>query len=190
MGREWELKYQADGGKIAAIREKFGLFSEISMETAYYDTPDRALGSRKWMLRLRYENGRAVCTLKTPLPDGSRGEWEAACDCIKDGMETLVQRGAPEALLNLTAHGVEEVCAARFTRLAKTLDIGDAVVELALDQGLLLGGGQTLPFTEVEVELKSGAETAAAEFAAALAAEFGLTPEKKSKAQQAMELLH
>ena len=76
MGREFELKYRADSGMIAAIRAAFGDFSEIRMETVYYDTLDAALSRRRWMLRRRYENGTSVCTLKTPLPDGSRGEWE------------------------------------------------------------------------------------------------------------------
>ena len=73
MGREFELKYRADSGNIAAIRAAFGDFSEIRMETVYYDTLDAALSRRRWMLRRRYENGISVCTLKTPLPDGSRG---------------------------------------------------------------------------------------------------------------------
>ena len=73
MGRELEWKYRADSGVIAAIRASFGDFSEIRMETVYYDTLDAALSRRRWMLRRRYENGISVCTLKTPLPDGSRG---------------------------------------------------------------------------------------------------------------------
>ena len=189
MGREFELKYRADGEKIAAIRGKYGAFSRISMETAYYDTPDMALRRRKWMLRRRYENGKAVCTLKTPLPDGSRGEWEMECGCMEDAIGRLRECGAPGELLTLTARGVAEVCAARFTRLAKTVDTGDAVLELALDQGVFLGGGNELPFAEVEVELKSGGESAAVAFAEVLAEEFALTPEEKGKAQRAMELL-
>ena len=33
MGREFERKYRADSGIIAAIRASFGDFSEIRMET-------------------------------------------------------------------------------------------------------------------------------------------------------------
>ena len=53
-----------------------------------------------------------------------------------------------------------------------------------------MGGGKTIPFAEIEVELKSGEEAAATAFAEALAQEFNLTPEPKSKAQRAMALLH
>ena len=190
MGREFERKYRADSGIIAAIRASFGDFSEIRMETVYYDTLDAALSRRRWMLRRRYENGISVCTLKTPLPDGSRGEWEISCDDIRLAARELCKLGAPEDLLTLTESGLTEACAARFTRLAKRLTLERCTVELALDEGALMGGGRTLPFAEMEVELKSGEEAAATAFAEALARKFGLTPEPKSKAQRAMELLH
>mgnify|MGYP003297594623 CR=1 FL=1 len=57
MGREFELKYRADAEKIAAIREQYGDFTSISMETTYYDTPGHALGDLHWTLRRRMENG-------------------------------------------------------------------------------------------------------------------------------------
>ena len=81
-----------------------------------------------------------------------------------------------------------ESCAARFTRLAKLVEADGCTVELALDEGTLLGGGKALPLAEVEVELKAGSEAAAVAFAQALAAEFGLTPEPKSKVQRALAL--
>ncbi len=140
MGREFELKYRADSGNIAAIRAAFGDFSEIRMETVYYDTLDAALSRRRWMLRRRYENGASVCTLKTPLPDGSRGEWETPCDDIGLAVKELCKLGAPEDLLPLTASGLTEACAARFTRLAKQIVLERCTVELALDEGTLMGG--------------------------------------------------
>ena len=188
MGREFELKYRADVRKLDAIQEKFGSFAEISMQTAYFDTPGGDLRKRRWTLRRRYENGTSVCTLKIPRPDGSRGEWETDSGDILGAVPTLCKLGAPEELEFLTMDGVTEVCAARFTRLAKPLEIPGATVELALDRGLLLGGGKNLPFCEVEVELKSGDEAAAVGFARGLAQEFGLAPEMKSKVQRAMEL--
>ena len=188
MGREFELKYRANTGIIPNIREKFGSFERITMETAYYDTPDGDFGRLRWTLRRRMENGRSVCTLKTPLPDGSRGEWELECGAIEDATTALCKLGAPGELEALARKGLVPSCAARFTRLAATLEIPEATVELALDQGCLLGGGKELPFAEVEVELKSGREEAATAFAEALAAEFALTPEPKSKVQRALEL--
>ena len=188
MGREFELKYQATPEIIGSIRGKFGEFTPISMETTYYDTEDLSLRKRKWTLRQRLENGRAVCTVKTPLPDGSRGEWEVENSDLAAGAARLCAMGAPGEILNCVNQGVAPFCGARFTRLAKTIDLPGGAVELALDQGVLLGGGREQPFAEVEVELKSGSDAVAEDFAGALAREFGLKPQPKSKLARAMAL--
>ena len=188
MGREFELKYQAAPETIGKIREKFRDFRPISMETVYYDTADFALRQRKWTLRRRLENGRPVCTVKTPLPDGSRGEWEVENGDILAAVSELCALGAPCEIIDYVNRGVAPFCGARFTRLAKTLPVPGGTVELALDEGLLLGGGRELPFAEVEVELKEGSDDAARRFAAALSAEFSLKEQPKSKLARAMAL--
>ena len=188
MGREFELKFRADEAKIAAIAAKYGDFTSISMETTYYDTPARALSPLHWTLRRRYENGKSVCTLKTPAPGGARGEWETECPDILSAIPELCKLGAPIQLVAYTIDGVEQVCGAKFTRLAKALELENCTVELALDRGCLMGGGQEAPLREVEVELKDGSEEAAIAFATALAEEFGLVPEHGSKYRRALAL--
>ena len=190
MGREFELKFRADVETIALIREKYGSFTSISMETTYYDTFDLKLAMHRWTLRRRMENGVSVCTFKRPHKDGGRGEWEVECPNIMEGILALCKAGADEELLRVTAGGLMEVCGARFTRLAKTLEIPGGTVELALDQGVLLGKGKgkELPLAEIEVELKEGTDEAAVAFAKALAEEFSLVPEEKSKFVRAMAL--
>ena len=188
MGREFELKYRADAGVLAAIQKKFGEFTAITMETAYYDTTDGILSRLHWTLRRRYENGISVCTLKTPAAGGGRGEWEVHAPDIAAALPLLQQLDTPEGLRIFTADCLVLSCGARFTRLAKTVEIPGAVVELALDRGVLLGDGKELPFAEMEVELKEGSEEAAIRFAQALAAEFSLEPEKKSKHARAVAL--
>ena len=188
MGREFELKYRADAATISAIREKYGEFTPISMETTYYDTPDLKLAFHHWTLRRRMENSVSVCTFKRPMDDGSRGEWEVEAGNIMEGVMKLCQNGADWELMRACASGVIPLCGARFTRLAKTIDIPGGTVELALDQGVLTGRGKELTFAEVEVELKSGTDEAALAFAKAMAEEFHLEPEPKSKFVRAMAL--
>jgi inorganic triphosphatase YgiF len=188
MGREFELKYRATEEQVAAIEAFFGAFTPISMETTYYDSPDRTLRQLHWTLRRRMENGISVCTLKTPLPDVSRGEWELECGSIEEAVPELCKLSNSRQLLLLTAGGIMPTCGAKFTRLAKTVEEPSVTVELALDRGILTGGGQELPFAEVEVEYKSGSEAAAAAFAGNLARQFGLTPEPRSKVARAMAL--
>ena len=188
MGREFELKFRADGEKIAAIREKYRDFTTISMETSYYDTQDLKLAIHQWTLRRRMENDVSVCTFKRPREDGSRGEWEVEAASIMEGVMKLCQAGADWELMRIASGGLMETCGARFTRLAATLEIPGGKVELALDQGVLLGRGKELPFAEVEVELKEGDDEVACAFAKALAEEFGLTQEPRSKFVRAMTL--
>ena len=188
MGREFELKYRATEEQLKNIEAIFGGFREIRMETTYYDAPDGIFSRLHWTLRRRMENGVSVCTLKSNLSDGSRGEWEAEWDDILSAVPRLIAMGAPKELEEYTRDGVSPTCGARFTRKALILAAGDGTVELALDQGQLLGGGQALPFAEVEVELKQGRDEEAVAFAQTLVSRFGLTQEPKSKLRRALEL--
>lgn len=188
MGREFELKYRAAEPQLAAMEAAFSGFSPITMETTYYDTPDGDLGRLRWTLRRRYENGNAVCTVKTPEVGGMRGEWETGSDTIEGAITELCKLGAPEELAALAGKGLVPTCGARFTRMAALVETEGCTLEIALDRGLLLGGGRECPLSEAEVELKEGSEEAACAFAEDLAARFCLVPEPKSKVQRAMEL--
>lgn len=188
MGREFELKYQANDRIQAAIRQDFAGFREISMETTYFDTADGALSAQKVTLRLRRENGVTVCTLKTPLPDGSRGEWECHAQQIREGLSILADLGAPAEILGLAQQELVAVCGAKFIRLAAEVATADGTIELAMDKGILLAGSKNTTLCEVEVELKTGSDEAALAFAQELAAKYGLVPEKHSKFRRALAL--
>ena len=188
MGIEFELKYALSPETqeaVAAIMD--GPCRRIEMETAYYDTPAGDLAARRYTLRRRLENGRSVCTLKTPAGD-ARNEWETECPGIREAIPELCKLGGPAELLWLTEPGLVQVCAARFLRRAWTLDTGSCRVELALDRGALLGGGRELPLCELEVELISGSREDAAAYARMLAQRFSLEPEPKSKFRRALDL--
>ena len=100
----------------------------------------------------------------------------------------LCKLSGSRELLVLTAEGLEPVCGARFTRQAGLLEAEGCRLELALDSGVLLGGGRELPLCEIEAELKDGSEEAAAAFAAGLAAKYSLTAESRSKFRRALML--
>lgn len=188
MGRELERKFEASPALLAQIRQDYGEFTEIRMETRYFDTKEQDFGARKWMLRLRSENGVTVCTLKTRLPDGSRGEFETAADSVALAMPALLRQGAPAEAAALLQKGVENLCGAAFTRRAKTLRLPGGTVELALDAGSFTAGDRRQPFSEVEVELKSGSDEVLTEFAEALTARYCLREATRSKAQRAFAL--
>jgi triphosphatase len=188
MGREFELKFRATEAQQQALQNAFENFVTIRMETTYFDTPAGDLSGRHVTLRLRKENDTCICTLKTPLPDGSRGEWECQAEDISRGLETLLTLGAPESLCRLALTGVQPVCGARFTRLAARVPTVDGFAELALDKGSLLGGGRTIPLCEVEVEHKEGSDEATLALAKLLVNRYGLEAEGRSKFRRAMDL--
>lgn len=188
MGREFELKYRAVPEQQEAIAACYSDFAVIRMETTYYEAPSGVFGQRHWTLRRRMENEVSVCTLKTNLAEGGRGEWEVVCDDILAAVPLLISIGAPEELAALTADGVSPTCGARFIRRAVGIPVSGGKVELALDRGILLGGGQEEPLCEVEVELKEGPDEAAISFASVLAERFQLIPEPKSKLRRALAL--
>lgn len=189
MGIEFELKYGATPEVLAQIdRFAEGEQTVYQMQTTYYDTPDGKLSAVFYTLRCRMENETAVCTLKAPVEGKGRGEWELNCEDIAAAIPELCKLGAPDDLMSMTAEGVIPICGARFTRIAKTLLLPDCTVELALDQGVLIGGGKEIPLCEVEVELKSGEPAYCEAYARQLAMLFGLKPEKKSKFRRALAL--
>ena len=160
---------------LAMRLEGMGLLSEGDAKPL----PDRALSARRRTLRVRLENGAAVAAFKTPDLGHGRGEWE-------------VPGADPRAALAAAGETVEgplvPVCGARFQRRRRRIPTGDGTAELALDAGVLTGGGREVPFQEVEVELKSGSREAAEKTARSLAARFSLTEEPRSKFRRAMDL--
>ncbi len=161
------------------------------MQTVYYDTPERRLSGRLITLRRRLENERSVVCCKAPIPGAEnsrlRGEWELEADDPIAALPRLIALGAPPELAE--AEGLAPVCGAEFRRLALLLGFDDgSAAELALDQGKLLGSGRSLPFRELELELKQGAPAAALAFCRRLQERFDLKPQEKSKYARAKEL--
>lgn len=189
MGIEYELKFKAGPQTLDLLEAAYpGAGQVISMESTYFDTVDSALSARHWTLRRRLENGKSVCTFKFPVDGPGRGEFELECGTPEEAIPELCKLSGKLELAVLTQKGLVQVCGARFTRRAIPITAGGSVLELALDRGVLLGGGRELPLFEVEAELKSGDPKEADRFAAWLQAVYGLIPEKKSKFRRALEL--
>lgn len=188
MAVEFELKFRASTDALCAIADALTEpCVTYRMETTYYDTPDRSLSGRHITLRKRQENETSVCALKAPAKLG-RLEFEVEKEAIEEAIPELCKLSGMPELPALLAGGVAPVCGARFTRKAYTLTFMDSVLELALDEGALLGGGKELPLCEVEVELKQGDPKAASAYATRLALAYGLDTETQSKFKRAFRL--
>ena len=185
MGRELELKFTATPAILEAISCDGENWTTISMATTYFDTDDGALAKKKYTLRQRLENGISVCTMKTPAAGFGRGEWSLEASWSEETVKALLAAAGEKYIPFSKLH---PICGARFTRLAKTVEFSQCTVEIALDQGILSGGGQEIPLCEVEVEYKSGDEDAAIAWAQNFALQFGLQPEQYSKFYRARSL--
>ena len=189
MGVEFELKYRANRQQQDALRQAFaGEETRYQMQTTYYDTPTGSFSGKKCTLRRRLENGVSICTLKTPAAGYGRQEWETECDKIETAIDALCKLGGPKDILAMAEEGLIPICGARFTRIAKVITFEGALLELALDEGILTGGGREVPLCEVEVELKEGSREACLAFARRIEEDFGLTAEEKSKFRRALDL--
>ena len=182
MGREFELKFKATEDAFMQIRQLWQDWEEISMETTYFDTSDGRLSAQNCTLRQRMENGISVCTMKTPTAGFGRGEWDEKAPWCP---ETVAKLFASANRQPISFGELTMVCGARFVRLAKTVELPGCVVEIALDAGVLLGGGKEIPLRELEVECKGGSETAVIAWANRLAERFGLEAESQSKFRRA-----
>jgi inorganic triphosphatase YgiF len=185
---EYEWKFDAAPSVLTAIDQAFSGDRQIlKMETVYYDTPSGALSARHYTLRKRMENGVPVCTLKTPS-GAARSEWEIPCETIEEAILKFPALGCPADFSSIVEEGLRPVCGAKFTRIAKTVSLPEGTVEIALDEGILMGGSREVPLCEVEVELKSGSKDACDAFAKILATKFHLQVQPASKFRRALAL--
>ncbi len=189
MAVEYELKYRANRQVFEDLQARLpGRYTVTEMTTTYYDTPNGDLAKLYWTLRHRQEGDIHICTLKTPAGLQGRSEYEWQAQRIEDAIGSLCRLCGSNALAELARNGLVEICGAKFTRTARMLRAGGTTVELAMDEGFLVGGGNTMPLAELEVELKDGSPEECRIIGHLLASAFGLEPEPQSKFQRARSL--
>jgi inorganic triphosphatase YgiF len=154
--REIELKFACGPDDLAAVLAAAPPGDDENREliSVYFDTADLALQKAGASLRVREQEGKRVQTLKRG--EGlDREEYEAPIEGLAPNpdlgpLPSLAPRGAD----------LRPVFNVRVNRRQRTFRYGDAVIELALDQGEVSGGEQKSPICEVELELKSGPPSA------------------------------
>lgn len=155
----------------------------------YYDTPDWALRTLRWSLRTRFEGERHVSTLKrnSTIKNGysSCEEIEQAITssfkqvaCIPAGAIADALRTKMPAATPLLPR-VEVI----MQRRKRKLNIGNTILELVTDTGIISGNGQHTNLHEVELELLQGDLFSAPirEFTRQLISVFDLQPSSASK---------
>lgn len=197
MGKETEYKLEVGELQLLdcilcdrLITEKMQMpYTYIRMQTTYYDTEDKQLSKRRWMLRLRTENERSVITMKTPAEGHTRGEWEIESAYLDEALPKLAALGAPEEIRLLDAQTLLPVCGAQFTRITASLQLDEQTrCCVCGDVGELHAAANRALLCELELELAEGSEATLEEFVRVLAEKYHLSEQPLSKAQRANAL--
>ncbi|WP_445156773.1 CYTH domain-containing protein [Halomonas sp. E14] len=163
------------------------------LANTYYDTAEGTLESRGMALRLRYQEGHWIQTLKTSgVGSGGlsqRGEWEwpvagEALDRERLAALPPMAELGPDLLARLEPRFTTD-----FERRRWQLELAEAHIEVALDQGEIRAAGRQVPIRELELELKHGDAEALWSLARAFAETLALRPADASKALRGSALL-
>ncbi|SAL84049.1 adenylate cyclase [Caballeronia arvi] len=200
MGIEQELKLALAPSQHDDVArffdERTGAGKPIELANVYFDTPECALAKAKSALRLRRTPDEWLQTYKTLGKTvgglSNRHEWElpvagealeidallAACE--SDAARDALKRAAPD-LIALFKTDVR--------RIVWDIEREGSQIEVALDLGEITaevdGKTRRAEISELELELKSGEESALSMLAAELRGAFPeLVPEDLSKAQR------
>lgn len=163
MAIELELKLTLNATGMSKALAWFMVQPEASvgrqqqLVNCYYDTQDGALNNQRAALRIRQMGERYVQTLKTQgeFLNGAhrRNEWEWD---VKEPVLSLGLLSETPLASGVDLAHLRPIFETNFTRQIIVLDDGEAVIECALDDGVVIAGDREIELHEVEFELKSG----------------------------------
>jgi triphosphatase len=163
-----------------------------SLVSAYFDTPDHELRAAGFALRIRRQGRKRIQTVKAEGAPAAglfvRSEWEHAVPGDVP-VFTIDSGPLPNVFATEQLARIEHIFTTRISRSVRTIEVGDAQIEVAIDTGAIEWDGKAAPVREIELELKSGASTAIFALAKALAVELPLRLGVQSKAERGFDLI-
>ncbi|WP_164749765.1 CYTH and CHAD domain-containing protein [Nitratireductor alexandrii] len=168
---EIELKLVVPAARLAEIacapvieRHARNAGTVRRLNSVYYDTPDRSLWEAGFTLRVRSKGSACTMTVKSTAPVNGgllgRSEWEAPVPDMQPRIEVLAPHLPKAFFAALGAAPLEPMFSTEVRRRTRKLDLPDAVIELAVDEGRVVAGAASEPICELEFELESGAASA------------------------------
>src|SRR5260370_6993266 len=110
-------------------------------------------------LRVRRNGKHFIQTLKLLPNIGqplARRQWEAPVDGVTPDLARLPADEVGDPVTTLTNDALVPVFATKVRRHARQLDLPDASVEIAFDEGTIEAGARQEVLSEIELDLKSG----------------------------------
>lgn len=184
MDREIELKFLIPPeAAVLALTQLKGEGAVRQLDATYFDTPDHALRKAGFGLRVRDGEGGRKQTLKSASAGGvfSRGEWEEKIAGPDPDRDALAR--TPAAAM-LEGEALAPVFTARVERTVRLVQVGEAVIEAALDRGELSADDRRAAVCELELELKAGPAAALFDLARQLSKRVPLRLSLISKAER------
>jgi len=176
-GSEYEIELAFSVTAEAASRlssEVLTAATETELAAVYYDTPDLALRSAGYALRVRREGERWMQTLKAGAPgDLARREFERPITKGVLDPRLLKEAALPAALLARVPE-LRPAFKTDIRRRHQLVKAESAEIEVALDIGEIIAGDCHLAVREVELELKTGEADALFDLARRLSESGGL----------------
>ncbi|MBQ0831238.1 CYTH domain-containing protein [Marinobacter sp.] len=191
MAEELEIKLTLDKGEMdtaltwLCAQNGAALGPSKLLINTYYDTPGADLNRQKAALRVRQKGDVYVQTAKTQgsfvngMHKREEWEWPLPAAVLNLGLLAATPLGEGVDLAQLAP-----VFETNFNRQIVMIDDGAAVIECALDIGVIVAGSRQKPLCEVEFELKSGNSQRLLVWAERLASECPVFVNLISKAEQ------
>jgi inorganic triphosphatase YgiF len=193
--REVELKLEVAPSELETVLAH-PLFHERSdgsttqtLHSTYFDTPDHALQQAGISLRVRRNGGQPIQTIKAARsPEGvalARDEWEYEVDGDNPDY-TLAEKTALKPFLD-DCDSIRPVFRVKTERMLHNLSFEKSIIEVAADRSQVEGQGQTVSFSELELELKEGTPADLFRLALAISTVTPLRLSFKTKAERGFE---
>jgi inorganic triphosphatase YgiF len=190
-----KFRTDRDGLKRAQASQLVAAVSAPRTETVrslYFDTASRDLRKNGIILRIHRKGGKPILGVKVAqVDDGlfSRKGVEVHARDLQPDL-TLFDEATASELIALVG---DRPLAAQFETIIKRRTIlverGRSQIEVAFDEGSIAIADQSLPLTEIQLELKSGDEPALYDLAMSLADELPLRLDFVSKGERGFQAM-
>jgi len=161
---EVELKLELapeDMGKVlASVRSPGASDRPKNLDSVYFDTAAHDLDNAGFTLRVRHIGNRKIQTIKASASGAAgllvRPEWEYPIDSDRPTYD-VPDCPLPDAVPAATLDAIAPIFHSIVSRRTFDVTEGESQIEVAADTGEITAGGTSVPVSELELELKSGA---------------------------------
>lgn len=171
------------------------------MKAAYFDTEDHLLIGHNIAFRIRSEGERTIATLKWRDNDeGIAGLYvrpeinipvsDQACFFNPDPSIFKESAEGKDLIDLVDGRPLVNIFETIFTRKSFRIEFGHSILEIALDEGVIVAGPESVPIRELEIEIISGNEKDLLSAGKKIADRYGLEPELKTKFARGVELIN